>query len=61
MIDKEARDFRVFWQHIETYNSDTYPKQEPLLTYEEARKAAQEEQAKGYLRTYVIDRRGNMI
>jgi hypothetical protein len=55
------KDFRVYWQHLETYNSGTYPKQEPLMTYEEAKKAAEEEHNKGYLRSWVIDRRGLQV
>jgi hypothetical protein len=54
------KDYRVYWQHLETLNSDSYPKQEPLMTYEEAKKAAEEEMRKGYLRTWVIDRKGIM-
>jgi hypothetical protein len=59
-VEKEARDFRVYWQHKETYNRDTYPKCEPLMTYEEAKKAVEEELNKGYLYAYIIDRSGLM-
>jgi len=57
-IDKDARDYRVYWQHITSYNSNTYPKQEPLMTLEEAKQASTEEFNTGYLRSYVIDRKG---
>ena len=56
--DKKKRDFRVYWQHLVTLNWNTYPKAEPLFTFEEAEKEVLKERQTGYLRAYVIDRQG---
>ena len=56
--DKKKRNFRVYWQHLETLNWDTYPKYEPLFTFEEAENKALKERQTGYLRSWVIDRQG---
>ena len=56
--DKSKRNFRVWWQHIETYNSFTYPVQEPYFTFTEAQEHVKKENETGYLRSYVIDRSG---
>lgn len=47
----EERKYRVFWQHLETYNSNYYPKQEPYFTLEEAKAESLKERQTGYLRS----------
>jgi hypothetical protein len=58
MSDKEKRDYRVFWQHTGSLNSNTYPKQEPLMTYQEAKDASDKERESMWIRSWVIGRDG---
>lgn len=53
------RDYRVCYHHIEqpTYRM-SYPKQEPLLTYDEAEKEVAEQKAKGWAVAWIIGRDG---
>ncbi|MHC2585468.1 hypothetical protein [Bradyrhizobium diazoefficiens] len=55
----EAKDYRVCCHDFVTpTNRIIYPAQEPLLTYSEAVRHVQAEQAKGYVVAWVIDRTG---
>lgn len=53
------RDFRVCCHHIATpTNRIHYPTHEPLMTWDEADKAAKKEQATGYMHAWVVGRDG---
>lgn len=55
----ELRAFRVSCHHISTpTNRITYPRAEPLMTWDEAEAAAKAEEAKGYMIARVIGRDG---
>ncbi|MHC2635147.1 hypothetical protein ACVIU7_009416 [Bradyrhizobium liaoningense] len=55
----DAKDYRVCCHHFVTpTDRAVYPAQEPLLTYSEALRQVQTEQAKGYMVAWVIDRTG---
>lgn len=55
----ERHDFRVKCYHVSNpTNPITYPRAEPLMTWDEADAAAKAEKSKGYMVAYVIGRDG---
>jgi hypothetical protein len=61
MQDKQ-RTFRVYWQSLyNPYSRFAYPQQPPFLTLEEAEKKVAEHNTTEYLRSWIVDSRGNQV